>query len=112
MTIIEHDATTTDEFVEKLFTAVLGAQEVQAAYLGDRLGWYDALAEEPLTSTQLAERTGTSERYAREWLEHQAVAGRMACGRGVGVPACSSTRSRMAPHSGHHPAGPEGARSG
>ena len=70
MTIIEHDATTTDEFVEKLFTAVLGAQEVQAAYLGDRLGWYDALAEEPLTSTQLAERTGTSERYAREWLEH------------------------------------------
>ena len=79
MTIIEHDATTTDEFVEKLFTAVLGAQEVQAAYLGDRLGWYDALAEEPLTSTQLAERTGTSERYAREWLEHQAVAGWLNC---------------------------------
>ena len=79
MTLIEHDVTTTDEFVEKLFTAVLGAQEVQAAYLGDRLGWYDALADEPLTSSQLAERTATSERYAREWLEHQAVAGWLNC---------------------------------
>lgn len=26
-----------------------------------------------MTSTELAERTGSSERYAREWLEHQAV---------------------------------------
>jgi SAM-dependent methyltransferase len=63
------------EFSERLLGAVLGAQFVQAAHLGDRLGFYRALATGPLTSTALAERTGTAERYAREWLEHQAVCG-------------------------------------
>ncbi len=44
-------------------------------YLGDRLGWYRALADRgPLTSAELAEATGSDERYAREWLEHQAAA--------------------------------------
>jgi SAM-dependent methyltransferase len=67
------------EFAGRLLNAVLGAQEVQAVYLGDRLGWYEALAEAgPLTSVQLAESTGTAERYAREWLEHQAVCGYVA----------------------------------
>jgi len=65
-----------DAFVERLFNAVLGAQEVQAAVLGHKLGWYQALVEAgPLTSTELAERTSSYERYAREWLEHQAVCG-------------------------------------
>ena len=68
-------AATAEEFGERLFGAVLGAQLVQAAYLGDRLGYYTALAVEPLTSGELAARTGTAERYAREWLEHQAVSG-------------------------------------
>ncbi|HXV94811.1 MAG TPA: SAM-dependent methyltransferase, partial [Pseudonocardia sp.] len=67
---------TTESAVEKLFGAVLGAQQVQAAYLGDRLGYYRALGTgEALTSTELAARTATAERYAREWLEHQAVSG-------------------------------------
>ncbi|HEX6236302.1 MAG TPA: class I SAM-dependent methyltransferase [Acidimicrobiales bacterium] len=68
--------TTVDAFVERLFGALLGAQEVQAAYLGDRLGWYRALAEHGrCTPAELAERTATAERYAREWLEHQAAIG-------------------------------------
>jgi SAM-dependent methyltransferase len=68
--------TTVDEFVERLFGAVLGAQEIQAAYLGDRLGFYRALAEHgPATSEDVAARTATAERYAREWLEHQAAIG-------------------------------------
>ncbi|MCZ7528768.1 MAG: class I SAM-dependent methyltransferase [Acidimicrobiia bacterium] len=67
---------TVDGFAERLFGAVLGAQEVQAVYLGHRLGWYRALADHgSLTSVELADRTGTTERYAREWLEHQAVCG-------------------------------------
>ena len=67
---------TADDFAQRLLDAILGAQFVQAAYLGDRLGYYRALAASgPLTSPQLAERTGTAERYTREWLEHQAVAG-------------------------------------
>jgi 2-polyprenyl-3-methyl-5-hydroxy-6-metoxy-1,4-benzoquinol methylase len=68
-------ARSAEEFGERLFDAVLGAQLVQAAYLGDRLGYYRVLAAEPATPPELAARTGTAERYAREWLEHQAVAG-------------------------------------
>ncbi|GEL20882.1 class I SAM-dependent methyltransferase [Pseudonocardia asaccharolytica] len=72
-------APSADEFAERLFGAILGAQFVQAAYLGDRLGYYRALAGDgALTSTELATRTGTAERYAREWLEHQAVCGVLA----------------------------------
>lgn len=70
------DTDATDAFVERFFSAVLGTQFVQAAYLGDRLGWYRALAaSDGLTSVELATRTATAERYAREWLEHQAVCG-------------------------------------
>jgi len=43
--------------------------------LGDRLGLFTALAEQPLTSAELAERTGTNERYVREWLRTQAAGG-------------------------------------
>jgi ubiquinone/menaquinone biosynthesis C-methylase UbiE len=63
-----------DALVERLFQATLGAMDVFAVYLGDRLGLYRALAERgALTSRELAEATGTHERYAREWLEQQAA---------------------------------------
>lgn len=65
---------TAEAFAERVFAAVLGGQEIQAAYLGDRLGWYRALAATgPMTSVELARATDTDERYAREWLEHQAA---------------------------------------
>jgi len=45
-------------------------------HLGDRLGLYQAMAGgEELTSGELAERTGLSERWVREWLLGQAAAG-------------------------------------
>ncbi|BBZ34033.1 class I SAM-dependent methyltransferase [Mycolicibacterium confluentis] len=43
--------------------------------IGDELGLYSALGGEPLTAGELAERTGTSERYIREWLANQAAGG-------------------------------------
>jgi len=44
--------------------------------MGDRLGLYRALAGAgPLRSDELADRTGTSERYVREWLNAQAAGG-------------------------------------
>ncbi|HEU4908463.1 MAG TPA: SAM-dependent methyltransferase, partial [Propionibacteriaceae bacterium] len=46
-------------------------------YLGDRLGWFDALAEAPATAAELAERTKTQPRYAIEWLELMAVYGNL-----------------------------------
>src|SRR5690606_11085791 len=65
-----------DVFAERLFSATLGAIDVLAVYVADRLGWYRALADVgPLTSTGLAERPGTHERYARECLEQQASSG-------------------------------------
>jgi 2-polyprenyl-3-methyl-5-hydroxy-6-metoxy-1,4-benzoquinol methylase len=65
-----------DAFAERVLAATLGAMEMYAVYFGDRLGWYRALHERgPLTSAELAHATGTAERYAREWLEHQAASG-------------------------------------
>jgi SAM-dependent methyltransferase len=44
--------------------------------LGDRLGLYKAMASgEKMSSGELARRTGTTERYVREWLAAQAAAG-------------------------------------
>ena len=44
--------------------------------VGDRLGLYRAMADgEPLTPRELAERTGTTERYIREWLNAQTGSG-------------------------------------
>ena len=63
-------------FADRVLGAALGTLEMYAVYFGDRLGWYRTLAEQgPLTSLELSRATGTAERYAREWLEHQAVSG-------------------------------------
>ena len=43
--------------------------------MGDRLGYYRAMVAGPTTSSRLAADTGTSERYAREWLNQQAAGG-------------------------------------
>ena len=44
--------------------------------VGDKLGLYRAIAEAgPVTPVELAKRTGTAERYVREWLAQQAAAG-------------------------------------
>ena len=43
--------------------------------IGDELGLYAALAEDRLSAAELAQRTGTNERYIREWLANQAAGG-------------------------------------
>jgi SAM-dependent methyltransferase len=44
--------------------------------LGDRLGLYKGMADgTPVTPAELAKRTGTSERYVREWLNANAASG-------------------------------------
>lgn len=53
-----------------------GAIYAPLVVIGDRLGLYEALADGgPLTSTELAERTETAERYVREWLAAGAAGG-------------------------------------
>ncbi len=52
--------------------AMMGA----LSYIGDRLGIFKAVADAgAVTSAELAERTGLSERYLREWLSAMAAAG-------------------------------------
>jgi SAM-dependent methyltransferase len=69
-------AATTDEVADRVFSACLGAFETLSIHLGDRLGWYRALATDgPATPAELVARAGGDERYAREWLEQQAVYG-------------------------------------
>jgi SAM-dependent methyltransferase len=66
----------TEALTARLFNDLLGAFSLAGVYLGRELGLYDALREGgPLTSSELAERAGVAERYAREWLEHQAANG-------------------------------------
>ena len=43
--------------------------------IGEKLGLYKALAAQPMTSTELAAKTATDERYVREWLSSQAAGG-------------------------------------
>jgi SAM-dependent methyltransferase len=65
-----------DALVARLFEATLGAFDLMGVYLGDRLGLYQAMAGAgSLTSAELAERASVAERYAREWLEQQAMGG-------------------------------------
>ncbi len=72
----DHDATQAQAFAVRLFTAGLAAAELLAAYIGIRLGLYEALRSGgPATAAQLAARGGIAHRYAREWLEQQSVAG-------------------------------------
>ncbi len=72
----EKDQADRDALVTRLYTATIGALELFHVYLGERLGLYNALAASgPMSSAELASSAGISERYAREWLEQEAVAG-------------------------------------
>ena len=67
---------TTEEFAERMLRSALGTAEMLSVHLGDRLGWYRALADGgPATPAELVGRAGGAERYAREWLEQQASYG-------------------------------------
>src|SRR5260370_28705233 len=65
-----------DAFARRLFQAFVEGANLVTIYVGDRLGLYQALADlGPVTPGELATQAGTHERYTREWLEQQAVAG-------------------------------------
>jgi SAM-dependent methyltransferase len=68
-----------DKLMQFVFRAVdeVGATlNTALVVMGDRLGLYRALAGAgPLSPAELAERTGTAERYVREWLNAQAAGG-------------------------------------
>jgi 2-polyprenyl-3-methyl-5-hydroxy-6-metoxy-1,4-benzoquinol methylase len=81
-TVDEPVAVDGDKLMQFVFRAVdeVGATLNSAlVVMGDKLGLYRALADSgPLTPSALAERTGTAERYVREWLNAQAAGGYVA----------------------------------
>lgn len=91
-------APTVDEFAERLFESVLGAMDMWAIYIGEKLGYYDALARgDALTKDELAVVTATHPRYACEWLEQQAVTGIL----GVDDPELPAEQRRYTLPEGH-----------
>jgi SAM-dependent methyltransferase len=58
------------------FVGDLGASvHAGMVVIGEKLGLYKALAGGPVSSAELAKKTGTDERYLREWLASQAAGG-------------------------------------
>jgi len=75
-TLTKQDEEQRAALVERMFHAGIAVLEMLSIYVGDRLGLYRVLAKEgPSTVSQFARAAGIDERYAREWLEQQSVAG-------------------------------------
>ena len=65
-----------DRFLERLLRSARGTFETFTVYMGHRLGYYATLAGNQWTTiAELAEKTGTDRRYAKEWLEQQTSVG-------------------------------------
>ena len=69
-----------EKLASRIADATLAVHDVLTIYLGEKLGFYDDLARHgPSTPSELGARTGTHERYVREWLEQQAAAEILGC---------------------------------
>jgi SAM-dependent methyltransferase len=72
--VIDHDKL--NEFLGKAVVDIGAAWSANIVLLGDKLGLYKAMAMLGATTpAQLANATGTAERYIREWLGNQAAGG-------------------------------------
>ena len=73
------------DFVFRAVDEVGATLNCALVVMGDRLGYYRTMAEHgPLAAPELAERTGTGEKYAREWLNGQAAGGFVTYDPGTG----------------------------
>ena len=65
-----------DRFMNQAVGELGAVANTALVLLGERLGLYKAMAGAgPITSAELANKTGTTERYVREWLSAQAAGG-------------------------------------
>jgi len=65
-----------EAFAQKVLGDTSGTMTTLLASIGDRLGLFkDLAANGPCTSAEVARRTGTNERYVREWLGGMTTAG-------------------------------------
>ena len=62
-------------FIGQFVTDLGASVHAGMVVIGEKLGLYKALAAGPMGSAELAAKTGTDERYLREWLASQAAGG-------------------------------------
>jgi ubiquinone/menaquinone biosynthesis C-methylase UbiE len=76
MTMSTIDQHKLEAFVGQAVTDISATISAALVVMGDELGLYRAMAHAgPLSSTEIAARTGTTERYVREWLANQSAGG-------------------------------------
>src|ERR1700712_1183713 len=65
-----------EAFAGQVATEIGAALNAALVIIGDQLGLYRAMGDgQSVTAAELAGRTGTQERYVREWLNAQAAGG-------------------------------------
>ncbi|MES2601887.1 MAG: class I SAM-dependent methyltransferase [Pseudomonadota bacterium] len=69
------DMTKLEPLLGTVVNEIGAASNAALVILGDKLGLFRALSADAMTSDELARRTGTHERYVREWLSSQAASG-------------------------------------
>lgn len=75
-TTLTMDTKKVEAFLGRVVTDFGAAFGVTMAYMGDKLGLYKTMAfAGPVSAAELAQRTGSSERYIKEWLINQAAGG-------------------------------------
>jgi ubiquinone/menaquinone biosynthesis C-methylase UbiE len=62
-------------FIGQFVTDLGASVHTGMVVIGEKLGLYRALAGGPMNAAELAAKTGTDERYLREWLASQAAGG-------------------------------------
>ena len=94
MAITDIDERKLEAFIGHAATELGAALNAALVTLGDELGLYRAMADgQPVTPAELAARTGTQERYVREWLNAQAASGFVRA-RGRRLRAAARARAR------------------
>jgi SAM-dependent methyltransferase len=73
--IVPLDMNKLNAFVGQFVTDLGAAVHAGMVVIGEKLGLYKSLAGGPMSSTELAAKTKTDERYLREWLGSQAAGG-------------------------------------
>jgi SAM-dependent methyltransferase len=98
----DFDTTRMEAFVGQVLADQGAAISGLLIRIGDELGLYRAMAETgPVSSHDLADRTGTAERYVREWLNNQAASGYVEYDPATGEYTLPGEHAAVLAHDGH-----------
>ena len=92
------DETKLNQFIGQMLGDLGGALSVSLVRIGDRLGLYKALHESgPMTAERTGDKADIAERYAREWLSHQAASGYLSYDPAAANSPCRPNRRWYSP---------------